>query len=35
MFALEFWSSLQGNIFEKSIHKYTLSTLEEKNYVFT
>ena len=35
MFALKFWSSLQGNIFEKSIHKYTLNTLQEKNYVFT
>ena len=30
MFALKFWSSLQGNIFEKSIHKYTLNTLQEK-----
>ena len=35
IFALEFWSSFQNNIFEKSIHKYTLNTLEEKNYVFT
>ena len=31
MFALKFWSSLQGNIFGKSIHKYTLNTLQEKN----
>ena len=35
IFALEFWSSLQGNIFEKPIHTYTLNTLQQKNYVFT
>ena len=35
IFALEFWSSLQGNVFEKPIHTYTLNTLEQKNYVFT
>ena len=35
IFTIEFWSSLQGNIFEKPIHKYTLNTLQEKNYAFT
>ena len=36
IFALEFWGTLQGNVFEKPIHKIIyIEYVTRKNYVFT